>query len=275
MTEFAPLVAPLFVPATRTDRISKAAQSGTDAIIVDLEDAVPAQDKVAARSGFKEWLATEAGSVPVPIYVRINAVGSLWFTDDLAFVRSAGVAGIMLPKTERAEDILAVGEDLNVIGLIESAAGIVSLPEICGASNLRQLAFGSIDYALDLGCSEDRDALLLARLSIVTHSRARGLPAPVDGVTVSVKDANLIRSDAEYAKRLGFGGKLSIHPNQIPILTASFHPSEADVTWARAICRLEKESKGAAILFDGCMVDTPVIEKARRILDRTGLTGAT
>lgn len=272
MPAFAPLVAPLFVPAPRTNRIGKAAESGADAIIVDLEDAVPASEKTAAREVLAVWLNEQADSVAVPIYVRINAVGSTWFPDDLALVRSANVAGIMLPKTERAGDLAAVGEDLNVIGLVESAAGVVSLANICGAPNLRQLAFGSIDYALDVGCSETREALLLARLSIVTQSRAQDLPSPVDGVTVSIEDADLIRSDADYAKSLGFGGKLAIHPNQIALIKSSLHPSEEDLNWARTICRLDQESKGATVLFEGCMVDTPVIEKARQILSRAGHT---
>jgi citrate lyase subunit beta/citryl-CoA lyase len=270
MSPFTPLIAPLFVPATRTDRIAKAAQSGADAIIVDLEDAVPAPEKTAARDGLAQWFNAAPDPAAVPIFVRINAVGSVWFDDDLALLRSVPVAGIMLPKAERAADIAAVGPDLPVIGLIETAAGLVSLPEICGAPNLRQLAFGSIDYALDLGCSESREALLLARLSIVTQSRAQGLPSPVDGVTVSVTDVDVIRSDAEYARGLGFGGKLAIHPSQIAIIKTALRPSEADLTWARTICRLDDARSGATVLLDGCMIDTPVIAKARQILVRAG-----
>ena len=272
MLPFTPLIAPLFVTATRTDRIGKAAQSGADAIIVDLEDAVPAPEKIAARQGLAAWFNALSTPPDVPVFIRINAVGSAWFADDLTLVRSAKVAGVMLPKTESAEDIMAVGEDMHVIGLIESAVGVVSLPDICRAPNLRQLAFGSIDYALDLGCSETREALLLARLSMVTHSRAQGLPSPVDGVTVSVKDVNMIRSDVDYAKSLGFGGKLAIHPNQIAIVRTALRPSDEDLNWARRVCRLDSESNGATVLLEGSMIDTPVIEKARQILNRAGLT---
>lgn len=262
MLNFKPLMTPLFVPATRPERIAKAAQSGADAIIVDLEDAVPPADKSAARDGLVDWLV----DVPVPVFVRINAVGSDWFEGDRRFVHNAKVAGVMLPKTQPAADIASVGGELPVIGLIESAIGITSLPDICKSANLCQLAFGSIDYALDVGCRETRDALLLARLSIVTHSRANDLTAPLDGVTVSVSDADIIRSDTDYVVKMGFGGKLAIHPNQIEPITAALRPSDEDLDWARTVCAADDASNGAAMVVDGRMIDAPVVKKARRIL---------
>lgn len=265
MSSFVPVVAPIFVPATRPDRISKAAQSGADAIIVDLEDAVPVHEKDAARVGFADWSA-QADPPNLPIFVRINPVGTAWFAEDMAVVKSLNVAGVMLPKTERACDIAALGPEIDVIGLVESAAGIVALPEICTAPNLRQLAFGSIDYALDIGCSEIPEALLLARLSLVTRSRAHDLPSPVDGVTVSVNEPDVIRADANYAKSLGFGGKLAIHPAQVGIIKEALLPSIDDLNWARTICDLAEAAKGATILHNGSMIDTPVIERARHML---------
>lgn len=264
MTDFQPLIAPLFVPATRPDRIAKAARSSADAIIVDLEDAVPALEKDHARSGLAGFVANQ----PVPVFVRVNAVGTQWFDSDIAFVKGNDVAGVMLPKTQSAADIAAVGLDLPVIGLIESAIGVTSLSDICTASNLKQLAFGSIDYALDLGCTEDRDALLLARLSIVTQSRAHDLAAPLDGVTGSISDADLIASDTQYAVQLGFGGKLAIHPKQLGVIRMAMSPSEKEVEWAQAVSAAIETSGGAAVLLDGLMIDAPVFAKAQQVLKR-------
>jgi citrate lyase subunit beta/citryl-CoA lyase len=266
MSGFRPLIAPLFVPATRPDRIAKAARSNADAIIVDLEDAVPAPEKISAREGLGAFLA----DVPVPVFVRVNAVDSEWFAGDMAFARNVNVAGVMLPKTQSSDDIAAVGPGIAVIGLVETALGVASLSNICKAANLRQLAFGSIDYALDVGCLEERDALLMARLSIVTQSRAHNLAAPLDGVTVSVSDEAIIQSDADYAVRLGFGGKLTIHPKQVDIVTAAMRPSADDLDWARSVCAADDASGGAAVLVDGRMIDAPVIKRARRILLRIG-----
>lgn len=267
MSKPRPLIAPLFVPATRPDRIAKAARSGADAIIVDLEDAVPESEKVSARAGLSEFLA----DVPVPVVVRVNAVDSAWFADDIAFVRAMGIPTVMLPKTQSAADIAAIGGGIAVIGLVETALGVVSLPDICTAPDLLQLAFGSIDYALDAGCTEEREALLLARLSIVTHARARNLAAPLDGVTVSVSDAAMIRSDTEYALRLGFGGKLLIHPQQVAPVLAAMRPSAQQLDWAQRVCAADDASGGAAVLLEGRMIDAPVIKKARQMLLRNGV----
>ncbi|WP_081805425.1 HpcH/HpaI aldolase/citrate lyase family protein [Actibacterium mucosum] len=264
MRKYYPPVVPLFVPATRPDLIAKAARSGADAIIVDLEDAVPGAEKSSARLAIR----TELAGHTVPVIVRVNAVDTPWFDEDLALVRDVQVDGIMLPKTQSPEDVSKVGEDIPVIGLIETARGVASLPSICCSPNLRQLAFGSIDYALDIGCVETRDALLLARLSLVNHSRAFDLPPPLDGITVSVDNEDIIRSDTKYAAQLGFSGKLAIHPKQVRIIDDALHPSEADIVWAELICAADRKSKGAAVLLDGRIIDAPVVKKAKRILQR-------
>lgn len=260
--KFSSAVAPLFVPATRPERIAKAAISGADAIIVDLEDAVPAADKAKARDGLASYLV----DLPVPCFIRVNATTSQWFDADMALVRSVGGIGVMLPKSETAADIDQVGPDIPVIALVETACGIVGLQEICQAEATCQLAFGSIDYSLDIGCDETTEALLLARLSLVTYSRAFCLPSPIDGVTVLVNEPERVMADANYARQLGFGGKLAIHPNQIDTIKVAFAPSDEQLEWARRIMHANEAANGAAILMDGQMVDTPLIEKARQLL---------
>ena len=157
--KFYPAITPLFVPATRPERIAKAANSGADAIIVDLEDAVVVADKDLARAGLAEYLA----DLPVPCFIRVTAVPSHWFAADMEFVRRVEGMGVMLPKSETAAAIAQIGPDIPVIALVETARGIVVLPAICQAQATCQLAFGSIDYSLDVGFDEPAEAILLAR----------------------------------------------------------------------------------------------------------------
>ncbi len=265
MVTFRPLIAPLFVPANRAERIAKAAASGADAIIVDLEDAVPVQDKEAARQALMPYLE----NVTVPVILRINPRGTQWFDEDLAFAKSAPLAGVMLPKAETAEDVRLMAEtecDLAVIALVETALGLANLQDICSASQLSQIAFGSIDYALDLNCGEHREALCHARSEIVLRSRVADLPAPIDGVTTDLTTPSVLESDCAYAKGLGFGGKLAIHPRQIEWIRAGFAPSQDTLDWAARVVDANAKSRGAAVQVDGKMIDTPVVAKAQRIL---------
>ncbi len=267
---FRPPVAALFVPATRLDRLGKAATSGGDAIIVDLEDAVPPEDKARARDA----LAGALGTVGIPVYVRVNASVTPWHETDLDAARALPIAGIMLPKVEDAEAVERVasriGGMLPVIGLIESATGIAALPRLTTAGNLAQIAFGSVDFALDIGAQHDRAALSYARAAIVLHSRAGGLPAPLDGVTLAIGDAAALFDDCTHAAALGFGGKLGIHPSQMPMILSAFLPSKADLDWARRVMAAMEAARGAAVQLDGMMIDAPVHERARRTLLKAG-----
>lgn len=256
---------PLFVPADRPERYGKAAASGTDAMIIDLEDAVAPAAKSAARAA----LAT-AGPLcgSVAVFVRINAAGTAWHADDIAAVAALPAAGIMLPKAESIADIAALAAALPgmpVIALIETAAGLAAARSIARTQPVARLAFGSIDFCADMAMQHTRDALLLARAEIVLASRLAGLAAPLDGVTVSIDDASLITDDALYASMLGFGGKLCIHPRQLAPARAGFLPPPADIAWAERIVAAGDE--GAASV-DGMMVDAPVRARARQILRR-------
>ena len=266
MVNYRPPVAPLFVPANRPKRIAKAATSGADAIIVDLEDAVPPHQKDTARDG----LVDEIGGVAIPVFLRINGRGTPWFEPDLGLAALGGFAGIMLPKSECAGDLKAVaarvGSSMPVIALIESAAGIADLHTLKQAENLAQFAFGSIDYALDLNCHETREAMLTARSHIVLQSRLARRPAPIDGVTKDISDEEILTDDSRYAVSLGFGGKLAIHPKQVSVIRSAFRPSDAEIAWSKEILAAEAASDGAAVQLTGQMVDRPVIERARQIL---------
>ena len=257
----------LFVPATHTDRIAKAFAAGAHAVIVDLEDAIDPADKLTAREQLAGFLASSAP----PVWVRVNAVTTQWFADDMLMLQAQrdGVAGIMLSKTESKADLdktaVTSGSALPVIALIESARGVLALGDICSHASVVRLAFGSADLSSDLGCEDSHEALLGARAQLVLQSSAARLPAPIDGVTFSVDDMSLIREDAARAARMGFGAKLCIHPSQLSPTLEGFSPSERDVLWAQKIVAATAGHAGA-IKLDGKMVDKPVIARARLIL---------
>ncbi len=265
-------IAPLFVPATRPERFSKADASGADAIILDLEDAVAPADKGSARDA----LVAHAGTIKSPVIVRINAAGTAWHAADLDAVRRLDKATIMLPKSERPVDIAAltrrIGRDVHVIALVESAVGLASLSDILATPGVATIAFGSIDFSLDLGCAHEREALLAARSEIVWRSRAAGVNAPIDGITTDLGNPDVTEDDARYSARLGFGGKLAIHPKQIQPICRAFRPDEQEIAWAHRI--LGAATSGEATQVEGQMVDRPVIERARLILARAGASAA-
>jgi len=260
------VVTPLFVPANRPERFAKAAGSGADAIIIDLEDAVAPAEKAAARAAF-------AGAVlpaGMAVFLRINPINTAFHEDDLAAARTKNLAGVMLPKAESPAEIRRIAETLGavpIIALIETARGIAAAREIAQTQGVARLAFGSIDFCADIGAAHTRDALLAARAEIVLAARLAGLEAPLDGVTTAIDDAALVEDDARHASSLGFGGKLCIHPRQIAPALRGFAPTAEDIAWAE---RILAAGPGAAAI-DGAMVDAPVQARARQILRRAGL----
>jgi citrate lyase subunit beta/citryl-CoA lyase len=252
----------LFVPGNRAERFDKAWGAGADVTLVDLEDAVTPADKAAARAAVRAWLNSSK-----PVYLRINGADTDWFEEDLPLLALPGVRGVMLPKTERAEpiaEIRRVAPHLPVIALIESALGLHGL-ETIAAAGVARFAFGSIDFQLDLGITGERDELLFARSPLVLVSRLAGLPPPIDGVTVALDDPAQLADDIAYARRLGFGGKLCIHPRQVEAVNAGFLPPAADVEWAQRVLEAADQAGGNAVKLDGKMIDRPVIERARAI----------
>lgn len=266
-TPLATIALPLFLPADRLERLPGALASGADAVIVDLEDAVAPGAREGARESARQALAAAPiAAAAVPLLVRVNAAGTSWHAADLAACAGLPVAGIVLPKAERANAVAAaaLASGRPVIALIETAAGLYAADEIAEAS--ARLAFGSIDFAADIGSAHSREALLLARSTLVLAARRGRQAAPLDGVTTAIRDAAAIEDDARYAASLGFGGKLLIHPAQVAPARAGFAPSEAEVAWARRI--LAAAGDGAAVAVDGAMVDAPVILRAQRIMRR-------
>lgn len=268
MVTFQPLTCPLFLPATRPEWFRKAAESGADAIIIDLEDAVAPHEKDRAR----EALVGHIDGSSVPVFLRVNGRTTPWHEADLAVASKLPISGVMLPKTESINDLDHVAKTLGptvpILALVETARGIAHLSQLGMSSNLVQIAFGSVDYALDIGATHQREALSLARGNVVLYSRVHGLPAPLDGVTVAINDVVLLASDSNHAAAIGFGGKLAIHPAQIETIRAAFRPTQKEVDWATRVLDAEQEAAGAAVQIDGTMIDAPICERARRILAR-------
>jgi citrate lyase subunit beta/citryl-CoA lyase len=253
----------LFVPGNRPDRFESASRAGADVVLIDLEDAVAPADKAAARQAAAAWLAHR------PAWLRINGADSDGFEADLALLQLPFLQGVILAKAESPDAIDAVRrratDGLPVIPLIESARGMWNAMALASAGALR-LAFGSVDYQLDLGIDGDREELLAARSHLVLVSRVAGLPPPIDGVTMTLDDADALRRDVAYARRLGFGGKLCVHPRQVAVINEGFMPSESEVEWAQRVVTAASQSGENALRLDGKLVDRPVIERARAIL---------
>jgi len=255
----------LFVPASRPERIEKAFNSGAGAVIVDLEDAVSPSDKESARDSLQKFLQPDRG-----VYVRINSVDTRWFEKDLKLCQSAGIAGVFLPKAESAEVVQKVakeiGSDKIIVPLIETARGIDSAREMAATGLIQRFGFGSIDFQVDLRIDGEGEELLYFRSQIVLVSRLESLLPPVDGVTVVFDNEEIIRAEASRGRRIGFGGKLCIHPKQVPIINSCYRPSGDLIEWARRVIEATDKSNGAAVAVDGKMVDVPIILRAREIL---------
>lgn len=259
----------LFVPATRVDRIPKALASGADTVIVDLEDAVEQDAKESARAALRDFATANPDA---QFLVRVNDAGSRWFNDDIAVcAKLANITGVMLPKAESHSQVTAAGMARKpVYPIIESAMGIMRMPELCQAPGVARLSFGALDLALDLNMDRDSagalQLLASVRPQMVIQSRAAGIDAPLDGVFPDISDADGLAESVSLAKGMGFAGAMCIHPAQVEIIHKVFEPTAEEKDWAARVLQEHEKSGRAAFKLDGQMVDMPVIEKARRIL---------
>ena len=263
----------LFVPGNRPERFLKAAQSGADAVVLDLEDAVPLAQKDAARDAIgQQWAQLLA--LQVPLVVRINAADSAaWPADLAALARLPQLAAVMVPKAESAETLRQAHHALAgvaLLPLIESAAGYDALAPIAAAPGVLRLVLGHIDFMADTGlqCSDDERELAPLRFAIAMATRRQRLAPAIDGVTVAIDDAQRLREDTQRALRFGFGAKLCIHPRQVAVVHEALSPTAAELAWAQRVLAADAASGGAAVQLDGRMVDAPVVLQAQRLVAR-------
>lgn len=267
----------LFVPATRPERIAKALTTGAGAVIVDLEDAVAPDDKAAARVSLLAALQALQPAQRARLLVRTNAAGTPWHADDVKAVAACvahGLAGAMVAKAESAGVLQAaaraIGPQGLLVPLVESNAGLDALDTLARAPQVVRLAFGHLDFQVDLGmeCGPDEAELLPVRLAFVRASRRAGLAAPVDGVTTATDDLPRLQQDTARSRRMGFGGKLCIHPAQVTPVQAAFAPGPEELAWAARVLEAAPAHGGAVFRLDGRMVDAPVLALAARLLAR-------
>jgi citrate lyase subunit beta / citryl-CoA lyase len=263
----------LFVPAAEPRKLERAAKAGADALVLDLEDSVAPEQKPEARRLAADALRT-GRFADVEVLVRVNAPGTADFEADLEAVIAAGGRQIMLPKCERPEPMRALPDAVTVLALVETPAGVANAMAIAGATpRIDALCFGPADFAFEMGLQEadaSRGILYHARCMLVIAAKASSV-APIDGVHLAVKDEKAFREDAELGLRLGFEGKLCIHPRQVEIVNQVYTPTPEDMDHAARILdaaeRARAEGRGVFTL-GGKMIDAPAIAAARRTLGR-------
>jgi citrate lyase subunit beta/citryl-CoA lyase len=254
----------LYVPGNRPDRFDKACAAGADAVIIDLEDAVPPAEKASARAALRAWL-----SPATAVIVRINGADTEWFEQDLEACDTGGIIGVVLPKAAQIDDAVVAlcrRRAAVLLPIIETAAGMAQARAVAAIACVQRLMFGTIDFQLELDIDGDGDELLAFRSELVLASRLAGIQSPVDGPCTSWENVEQVSADARRARKLGFGGKLCIHPKQIAPVNAAFSPSEPELAWAHKVLEAAERSGGAAVAVDGKMIDRPVILKAERIV---------
>ncbi|MDN4074378.1 HpcH/HpaI aldolase/citrate lyase family protein [Fictibacillus terranigra] len=278
----------MFVPGSDEKKLQKAGSLSADVLIFDLEDAVSPNEKEMARSRVRKAIALHKQKVN---FVRVNSCHSPYFYEDLTSMVTAGVSGIVLPKAETSEQILFLDRmiseleanrnmdtpDIKIVPLIESALGLHQAFEIASASpRVLRMAFGSVDFALDIQADLTKDGLelLYARSQIVIASKAARIEAPIDTVYVDIRDSEGFLKETTLIKQLGFQGKLVIHPDQIELVNQVFVPTQEEIEDAERLVKAFEHSleNGSGVLqLDGKMVDLPVVDRARRILRLAGV----
>lgn len=273
----------LFTPGNHPRRVEKVFSIGADAAILDLEDAVAFAEKPAARGMIVEALARPRSCLA---YVRVNALDTPLCYDDLAAVVGPGLDGIVLPKVESATGLLTVDwllrqlernaglteGGIDLIPIIETAAGLMAAEEIARAgSRVRRLAFGAGDFTFDLNITwtVNEQELAYSRSRLVAISRAAGLEAPIDSVWVDLQDLSGLQNSAETVLKMGFQGKLCIHPTQVPVVNDVFTPSAEAVAFAQKVVDAfanAEASGSAALQVDGKFIDYPIVYRAQRVL---------
>lgn len=256
----------LFVPANRVERFEKALLTKADAVIIDLEDAVPVELKNSARTVLKDWLINHPEHT---VFIRVNAKNTEWFEQDIQLALLENVTAIVLPKTQNPEDILDIHrlQSIDIYPLIETPTGFAHVRAIAATPHVKALMFGSIDFQLEMNMQGSYQELLYFRNEIVLASKLAGIESPVDGVTVDFQDLDLIQQETLQAKNLGFAGKLCIHPNQVETVNKTFSPTPDEIEWANQILEKVGQAQGQAVSLNGKMIDLPVILKAKKILN--------
>lgn len=265
----------LFVSGEKPERFPKALAAGADLVCIDLEDAVAPSLKPQARQDVFAFAA--APRAAGRLAVRLNALRTRDGLADVAALLASGARfdAIVLPKVENAEELAlfhawTADRDEMLVALIESPLGVenahaIAVAARAGSPRLGALMLGGADLSSELGASFDWDGLLSARGRLVNAARSAGLQA-WDVPHIDLRDLDGLAEETRRVARLGFDCKAAIHPSQIGVIHAALAPAEADLRWARALLAARGDASEGAFLFDGRMVDAPVLARARRIV---------
>ena len=267
----------LFAPGLEERKLQKALGAGADAVVADLEDAVPAGEKEAARAVARRVL--EGRATRSLVAVRPNAVGTAWWEADLAVVSGLQLDALVLPKAT-PEAVTALGPDgPPVIAIVETALGLRQAFETARLPRVAALVLGAVDLGAELGLEPRADGLevLYARSQLVVDSAAAGIRSPFDLVHVDIRDDEGLEAEARLARSLGFRGKACIHPAQIEIVNRVFSPTKEEQERARRVIEAYEHALAdgrGVVALDGEMIDLPVVERARRVLAETERSGS-
>jgi citrate lyase subunit beta / citryl-CoA lyase len=261
----------LYVPADQPNTVAKALASAADVVIIDLEDAVTPERKELARDGLPQMVE---GAGDRQMQVRVNAANTPWSDPDLAIVATLPTAvGARLPKMVDPDQVRRIADSVGgrrLHLLVESALGVERAFALATAHPLvASISLGEADLRSNLGLTSDR-GLLWARSRIVNAARAAGLPAPTMSVYANVSDLVGLASSCAEGRELGFLGRTAIHPRKLETITASFRPTDAEVTAARAVlaavASATESGRGALAMEDGSFLDVAMVEGARKTL---------
>lgn len=269
----------LFVPGDNTKAQNKVKSSlSPDVIILDLEDAISEENKSKARQGINDFLANYNGNIP--IVIRVNATKTQHFHNDLNDLDLEKAHGIMLPKCECQEDVISVANilnskgynDISIYPLIETLKGFTNLPDILKENSfVNRVIFGAVDLALDLNVREedlfDNPLINYIRMQISLISKQNGKLPPIDSASIEIKNIESLKKEGLEARKVGYGGKLAIHPNQIQPIQEIFKISSEELKLAREIVEVFEDNNYQTIKYKDKMIDTPVYLKMKNLLE--------
>lgn len=266
----------LFAPGDSRKKIHKALSSKADAIIIDLEDAVVSQEKDNARNMVSSLLNDESiNKIEPNIYVRVNAIQTKWFLDDIKMVNTLNnIKGIMIPKCEdKSAVLLAVEhlkEEVKIIPLIETVGGVMNVEKVLTSHpSVTRVAFGSVDFALDLGVewSVVGNERIYAMSKIALISKAVKAEPPIDAVFPIINNKEAFIDDSKKGKQIGFYGKLIIHPKHIEWVKQVYAPNPEQIEWSHKVINVYENSNNIGVMdLDGKLVDLPMYLLAKRLI---------
>ena len=261
-------VCPIFIPANRLEWVKKTFDKGTDAVIIDLEDSVPKEQKNETRTKLFSYL--DSHDFEKTILIRVNPVEGEFGKEDMKTLSevSTKIDAFMLPKIEQTELLNDLPD--NLIALIETPKSIQNLEEIASHKNVIGIALGGADLSASLGSDMSWDSLLFTRSKIIIEAAANNL-FTIDSPFMNIEDISNLENESVLSSGLGFDGKAAIHPNQIEAITKSFLPNESDIQEAKEIIKLFNSSSEAVIAYKGKMIDMPIVLSMEKRLRLVGI----